>query len=310
MLGLVAASLTSNEITERFHFSTSTAKTHVNWSMPKIGARDRAQLVVMAYQAGLARPVRDRRVTATTVHLAAPRPGSRRPRGSPGTGHRPGTGRAGALPRLPAGQQAVNQYHAKIRALGGQTVATLKTWRLLRKLRRSTTRITDPVRDGGRPYPNPQRHSPVEERKAVCDTCHNAWSAHRLVIICVPVSQLVSAVPAAGSSSIARGTAPGGLRGARHRLQRAQSLGDGTTSGVIACACGQELQELVLPAFLTAGQAPYRQKAHEVTKDQDGEGRPLECQHRNPPRGHLPDDRRRLTPASQRGVTATMTPTI
>ncbi|MFC4495596.1 IS5 family transposase [Streptomyces ovatisporus] len=43
---------------------------------------------------------------------------------------------------LSAGQQADNRSHAKIRALVEQAMATLKTWRLLRKLRCSTTRIT------------------------------------------------------------------------------------------------------------------------------------------------------------------------
>ncbi|MGW1726425.1 transposase family protein [Streptomyces sp. NPDC002306] len=43
---------------------------------------------------------------------------------------------------LSAGQQAVNRSHAKIRALVEQAMATLKTWRLLRKVRCSTTRIT------------------------------------------------------------------------------------------------------------------------------------------------------------------------
>ncbi|CAM5473960.1 transposase family protein [Streptomyces griseomycini] len=43
---------------------------------------------------------------------------------------------------LSAGQKAVNRPHAKIRALVEQAVATLKSWRLLRKLRCSTTRIT------------------------------------------------------------------------------------------------------------------------------------------------------------------------
>jgi hypothetical protein len=46
---------------------------------------------------------------------------------------------------LSAGQQAVNRSHAKIRALVEQAMATLKTWRLLRKLRCSTTRITSLV---------------------------------------------------------------------------------------------------------------------------------------------------------------------
>ncbi|MCC9708463.1 IS5 family transposase [Streptomyces sp. MNU76] len=46
---------------------------------------------------------------------------------------------------LSAGQQAVNRSHAKIRALVEQAVATLKSWRRLRKIRCSTTRITDLV---------------------------------------------------------------------------------------------------------------------------------------------------------------------
>lgn len=46
---------------------------------------------------------------------------------------------------LSAGQQAVNRSHAKIRALVEQAIATLRSWRLLRKLRCSTTRNTDLV---------------------------------------------------------------------------------------------------------------------------------------------------------------------
>ncbi|MER5927424.1 transposase family protein [Streptomyces mirabilis] len=48
----------------------------------------------------------------------------------------------GRWDKLSAGQRAVNTSHAKIRALGEQALATLKAWRLLRKLRCSTTRIT------------------------------------------------------------------------------------------------------------------------------------------------------------------------
>ncbi|OPF71578.1 IS5 family transposase [Streptomyces antioxidans] len=48
----------------------------------------------------------------------------------------------GRREKLSAGQRAVNVSHAKIRALVEQAMATLKTWRLLRKLRCSTTRIT------------------------------------------------------------------------------------------------------------------------------------------------------------------------
>ncbi|WP_329525598.1 IS5 family transposase [Streptomyces sp. NBC_01462] len=60
-------------------------------------------------------------------------------RGAGGTVRTPCWGRWEALS---TGQQAVNRSHAKIRALVEQAVATLKSWRLLRKLRCSTTRIT------------------------------------------------------------------------------------------------------------------------------------------------------------------------
>jgi hypothetical protein len=45
-----------------------------------------------------------------------------------------------------AGSKAVNRGHAKIRALGEQALATLKSWRLLRKLGCGTTPITDLVK--------------------------------------------------------------------------------------------------------------------------------------------------------------------
>lgn len=41
----------------------------------------------------------------------------------------------GRWDKLSAGQQAVNRAHAKIRAVGEQAMAALKSWRLLRKLR-------------------------------------------------------------------------------------------------------------------------------------------------------------------------------
>lgn len=47
---------------------------------------------------------------------------------------------------LPAGKRAVNSSHARIRAVGEQANATLKSWRLPRKLRCSTTRIADIVK--------------------------------------------------------------------------------------------------------------------------------------------------------------------
>ena len=56
MLALVGEGLSNDEIAERLSMSPATAKTHVNRSMAKLGARDRAQLVVAAYESGLVRP--------------------------------------------------------------------------------------------------------------------------------------------------------------------------------------------------------------------------------------------------------------
>ena len=44
-----------DQIAEKLYLSPLTAKTHVNRAMSKLGARDRAQLVVIAYQSGLVR---------------------------------------------------------------------------------------------------------------------------------------------------------------------------------------------------------------------------------------------------------------
>ncbi|WP_103504323.1 IS5 family transposase [Streptomyces sp. SM14] len=60
-------------------------------------------------------------------------------RGAGGTVRTPYWGR---WETFSTGQQAVNRSHAKIRALVEQAVATLKSWRLLRKLRCSTNRTT------------------------------------------------------------------------------------------------------------------------------------------------------------------------
>jgi DNA-binding NarL/FixJ family response regulator len=53
---LVAEGLTNDEIARRLIMSPATAKTHVSRAMIKLNARDRAQLVVFAYEAGLVRP--------------------------------------------------------------------------------------------------------------------------------------------------------------------------------------------------------------------------------------------------------------
>ena len=57
VVGLVALGLSNDEIAEELVISTATARTHVSRAMLKVGARDRAQLVVLAYQPGLARPL-------------------------------------------------------------------------------------------------------------------------------------------------------------------------------------------------------------------------------------------------------------
>jgi DNA-binding NarL/FixJ family response regulator len=56
VLVLVAEGLSNDEIAGRLVISPATAKTHVSRTMIKLGARDRAQLVVYAYEAGLIRP--------------------------------------------------------------------------------------------------------------------------------------------------------------------------------------------------------------------------------------------------------------
>ena len=56
VLALVAEGLTNDEIAQRLYVSPATAKTHVSRAMSKLGARDRAQLVVIAYESGLVRP--------------------------------------------------------------------------------------------------------------------------------------------------------------------------------------------------------------------------------------------------------------
>ncbi|MFI8290858.1 DNA-binding response regulator [Streptomyces sp. ms191] len=56
VLVLVAGGHSNDEIAERLAVSPLTVKTHVNRAMAKLGARDRAQLVVTAYESGLVRP--------------------------------------------------------------------------------------------------------------------------------------------------------------------------------------------------------------------------------------------------------------
>jgi DNA-binding NarL/FixJ family response regulator len=56
VMKLVAAGLTNDEIAELLVLSPATAKTHVSRLMGKLDARDRAQVVVLAYESGVVQP--------------------------------------------------------------------------------------------------------------------------------------------------------------------------------------------------------------------------------------------------------------
>jgi DNA-binding NarL/FixJ family response regulator len=56
VLALVAQGLSNEEIAARLYLSPLTTKTHVSHILTKLGARDRAQLVVIAYESGLVVP--------------------------------------------------------------------------------------------------------------------------------------------------------------------------------------------------------------------------------------------------------------
>jgi len=55
-VALAAQGLSNTEIAEQLFVSPLTARTHIHRAMAKLGARDRAQLVVIAYQSGLVKP--------------------------------------------------------------------------------------------------------------------------------------------------------------------------------------------------------------------------------------------------------------
>jgi DNA-binding NarL/FixJ family response regulator len=56
VMALVAGGLSNDEIAQELYISPATAKTHVSRAMTKLNARDRAQLVVFAYETGLVTP--------------------------------------------------------------------------------------------------------------------------------------------------------------------------------------------------------------------------------------------------------------
>jgi DNA-binding NarL/FixJ family response regulator len=116
IVALVATGMSNAEIADHLTLSPLTVKTHANHAMTKLGARDRAQLVVLAYQAGLAGTGQH---TGAPGHPAIPlttraggsgRPAASRGRGGrhrPDANARPGPARAGARPwcRCPASRR-------------------------------------------------------------------------------------------------------------------------------------------------------------------------------------------------------------
>ncbi|MBV6698995.1 response regulator transcription factor [Kitasatospora aureofaciens] len=86
VLTLVGLGLSNTEIADHLHVSLSTAKTHVGRLLMKLGARDRAQLVIAAYDAGLVRPASAAETQPT---------GEKRLRHAPPDRHAGFTGRAG-----------------------------------------------------------------------------------------------------------------------------------------------------------------------------------------------------------------------
>jgi DNA-binding NarL/FixJ family response regulator len=56
VLALIGTGLSNAQIAERLHISPATARTHIGHLLTKLQARDRAQLVIAAYEAGLITP--------------------------------------------------------------------------------------------------------------------------------------------------------------------------------------------------------------------------------------------------------------
>lgn len=58
MLSLIARGLSNQEICDHLHVGHGTVKTHIGHLLAKLHARDRAQLVIAAYESSLVRPRR------------------------------------------------------------------------------------------------------------------------------------------------------------------------------------------------------------------------------------------------------------
>jgi DNA-binding NarL/FixJ family response regulator len=70
VMALVARGLNNDEIARWLVISVATAKTHVSRALRKVDARDRAQLVALAYETGLVHPRRDVVLSAPSAALA------------------------------------------------------------------------------------------------------------------------------------------------------------------------------------------------------------------------------------------------
>jgi DNA-binding NarL/FixJ family response regulator len=90
ILALVASGLSNAQICDREHISMGTVKTHLSRLLAKLGARDRAQLVIAAYESGLVSagvPALTRRVDeSTSTRSRPPRQSTKEGRGAPGRG--------------------------------------------------------------------------------------------------------------------------------------------------------------------------------------------------------------------------------
>jgi DNA-binding NarL/FixJ family response regulator len=122
VVALIADGMSNAEIARQLTLSPLTVKTHANHAMTKLGARDRAQLVVLAYQTGLARPPRPSR------ELPPPRGRPRAPRRGIAAGESP-------LPHY--------QQHYPERSRGGSQSPGLDRFRT----RRTSLELHPPRRD-------------------------------------------------------------------------------------------------------------------------------------------------------------------
>jgi DNA-binding NarL/FixJ family response regulator len=86
VVGLAATGLSNSEIAEMLVISPATAKTHVSRAMVKLHARDRSQLVVLAYEAGLVRAGPDAPPSDDALH-AVPEATTTRSRADPAQLH-------------------------------------------------------------------------------------------------------------------------------------------------------------------------------------------------------------------------------